>query len=359
MSVAFFDEKKYLTKVKKAFKLWEADDAFKQIFDERKKNPVFNMAARFVRFNANNNMNFQKLLIGAFKDCNINFDPANLVKKPLIILAKEPNKVRVYPNIPLDITTDEPLKTTCWALNWDVLDTFQQTYMEEYKDPVKKAAWESTPRIWKRIKKYEEMPISRALSRIIAPVGFSEATLAQVSTAFEEQRKPMELTLCETPTDYLTMYASGPTSCMGNGHEKTLGWTPMFKAGIHPTSFYHYHPHMMGVYATQRGSVAGRTILHQKEDGKWYYGRLYASSTKMLEKFRQSLEQKGYICLDPGDQKDRWWDYIKFSRNCEFDIPGVEGNGFWYLPMPYFDTMENSLHASFNPPLMCFILLMA
>lgn len=352
MTSSFWPQKAYMDRLHKAFKENNADPEFRKLFTSRKDDAIFNLAARFVRANSTPVLAFRKLLEGSLSDCGLSANIEEVfANSPLIVTAKDPNMVRVYLNVRVKTLSEEAIKHCCWCMHWETLDPFYDDYRVALSDPRRAVAWNTTRRAWVKIKKFEEMTIGKALGRY-TNIGkhLSENQILQLTTTIEEQRKPMKLIFAEKPEHYMEMYATGPSSCMSNSHAKSNGWdTTLYKGGYHPTSFYHFHPYLKGVYATQRNAVVARTVLHQKENGRWYFGRIYAASPKHTEKFQQSLIECGYVCLDETNyEKDRWWDKVKFQRSVEFNIPGVEALGHWHCPMPYFDTIGNEIFVQFN-----------
>jgi hypothetical protein len=311
-----------------------------------KNEPMLQLGTRLVRIYANQYDNFKKLLITALGDMGCHFKEEYLKGYPLIATNNSPDTLRVFPTLLLDDIATEKLKTCSSLLYWNVIAGLYNQYKEDIKDERKAKGWESTKRIWGRLKKYEDMPTARILTRYTGlqkHSGFSDAQIRDIATAIDEIRKPMELIYCNTPKDYIAMYTGGPDSCMAvkPGTESNRF---MWSQGVHACSYYHYHPHTQGVYAKFKGKVAARTILYTKEDGKQYYGRVFHSNDKIHQRFVESLVAAGHNALHPGVVPDKH----RYGRQAEFEIPAVEYQGHYYCPLPYMDNLHEKCYMEWD-----------
>lgn len=346
MSVAFYPSKKYEKNAKKLFLANECPEKFDGIFGPRRDSQPFRMAARMARFFSAQVDEFKKLLEIAMHDCGVKISANEvLAGKPLMVLIKgKPGMVRVFTNLIIDEPEHDIMKSVCWIVGLPVLDTFWKSYQEDIKDNVRSQAWTVTGRAWKRIRKSEEVPLARALTRFTKlPEHAKDDTIRNVAVAIEEQLKPMELVYVDKPSEYIDMYASGPHSCMSVSKARDGQWEWLMKEyKHHPCSFYAYHPYIRGVYVKYRGDVAARTLLYQQENGKWQYGRVYASNPKFQEKFERTLREAGYTWM--GDHKT-----VKYARKAEFEIPAFEhGKDHYWLVSPYMDNVRDCVHAEFD-----------
>lgn len=322
-----------------------AEKDFEQLFGFYEKSWPFKAAARMVRFHSKQYASFLNLLVNSLRDCEMNLPIYDHLRGwPLMVLAKDPDKIRVFPNIILnEVLEDAMVTTSCYVTN--VLETFEESLRKDLNGPITSKKWIPTKRAWTRIKKYEEMSVATVLSRYTGlGTKLNAAQIRDVAAGIEEMRKPMQLIFCKDPADMIDMYDSkGPESCMRNRHARDKGWDKIiFPHGIHPCSFFYFHPYIKGVYSKHKGAVCARTFLYHDENNKKFFGRIYSSNAKMAIRFEEELTKLGYGPIDKKDFRAKW------SRKCEFKIPGIEYKGLFYMPLPYCDNLEDSIRVTFD-----------
>lgn len=186
-----------------------------------------------------------------------------------------------------------------------------------------KKRWENIKRAKKAILKYEDMTISRMLTRYTElNKEFRADQIANMAQAIENDLKPVELIFTKGPEDFLTMYSSGPNSCMTNTRNE---FKKLANDGISATALYHYIPNCKGAYIMRNGQVAARAILFGK-----HYGRMYSINQKMTETFERLLRSEGYTP-------------IKGSYCVEnVEVPGLWSKSLkdYVIHIPYFDNVS-------------------
>lgn len=282
---------------------------------------------------------------------------SGLVPKCVIVFTpNDPDKLRVYPNLVIDFVNWDSMLTTCPYINNNVLSTSIAGINSDMDSAFKSKAWSNFASARKKLKKYEDMDVARALSRYTKPsqtVGDAtlENIIRNIADDIIQSRKPVELTFANTPKEFLEMYSNGPSSCMvkgGNGQDRAWEW--MLLVETHPTALFAHHPYTRGCYIKgNKGTVRARTILYIKEDGREYYGRLYGSTPNDTAIMKSNLEAKGINRLpvmSPGHHsKDNSGHYY---RSVEFDIPGINVAGRYWMPWPYLDNLRGYPVITFN-----------
>lgn len=254
--------------------------------------------------------------------------------------------VRVFTNLSVDSFSIEAARDcTRYTHADDLLKTFMEGLFNDIKDERRKQAWVGPGRAWKRMKRSETIPLTRALARFLGLNDWPDHKLRNLATAIEEDLKPLALLYADQPKDFQDMYGSGPTSCMDWRHKDT--WPELIKADSHPCAFFAHWPHTRGVYAKRKGQVMGRTMIYEREPGVWCYGRVYANHEQDRKIFMEQLHKDGFKPLDEqwkeGDNKFRHGYYRGAPAGVEksvFTIPGIEaGSGRYCMPVPYFDNI--------------------
>jgi hypothetical protein len=247
--------------------------------------------------------------------------------------------LRVFPNIMLNAHRNlENISTsTCVT----TLAAFLAEYEADIADDKKKQKWEPIERAAKLLNDYLDMPTARALSRyVFANSKIKDDIIRDFADAIDNFRKPLELTFAETPEDFVTMYGSGPQSCMAYSAGDRSSWLFLEeKYKQCPASWYAYYPYTKGVYAVKAGKVIARAICFADPrkgpvdpQTKWQYGRVYPTTLEIDRKFRETLHQNGITELSSV--------HIPLP-SFEFTIPGVLKDGNVYAaPWPYFDNIN-------------------
>ncbi len=256
---------------------------------------------------------------------------------PLIIPSpNSPTELRVYPNIIIDdhSSLDSISTTYCQSQ----LKTFLTQYDEDIADEKRKQKWVPQDRAEKRLLEFVDMPTARALGRYVFTDGkLKDHQIRDFAEAIDTNRKPLELVFCKTPEDYVTMYGSGPHSCMGFSAAEKDNWAFLKPENLCPTSWYHWNEYTGGVFALKNGKVIARTILFKSEGDKdWSWVRIYASNDEVKKKFLQSLAEQGITqCQRP-----------TIKEGYKFTVPGIKKGSVWAAPWPYIDSPIPCSHST-------------
>ncbi len=235
-----------------------------------------------------------------------------------------PTLLRVYTNIPIDSVPTEVSTMSCT----NVLKTFLSEYEADMLDEKKKLKWATLERAITRFEVYVDLPTSAVVARYLFPTKSSDE-VRNIANRIDNVRKPMELIYADTPEDYVTMYGSGPHSCMAFSGEGKENWKFFKEYNLCPASWYAYYPNTRGAYVLKADKVLARVMLFL-DDGKWRYGRIYPiPGANIREKFVETLQAQGITELK-GNHRP--------TPGISFTIPGVliKDNNYG-CPWPYFD----------------------
>lgn len=249
----------------------------------------------------------------------------------------------VFPNIIVKPKKKRDLIDISWPAHNELLKNTIAQYEKDLKHEIKKTAWTPLVRGKKRLKKRRELSIPRALGRYLklTEKGLKDQELADLAQTLANDRKPLMLHYAEKPEDYLTMYGSGPTSCMTmHGTFSDRRWASLLKHNVHPTSFYAYHPNIKGVYIQKNGKILARTLLIKRKKDTWVFTRLYCLSSQIRETFIKCLNDANIFKANNRSS----------HKKCEFDIPGVFLKSYetYVCPVPYFDINFGTITINFN-----------
>lgn len=261
-----------------------------------------------------------------------------------VMYGPTPDTVRVFTNISLTGTAADDIYKYCspFFCYEEALPNFVAQLKADLGDERRAQAWATTNRAWRRLRRYEDISIARAVSRFsnAKELGLSDHAIRNFAQHVEDMRKPVEVVFADKPEDFITMYGSGPSSCMAireGGHDNNGDWRYMLKAGHCPTSFFAYHPHTRGAYVTRGNRVVARCIVYETVEG-WRWGRIYPGGDMWSTKLQKMLSEQGMQQLTG-----------PFVRECEFSIPGISANNREYqAPIPYFDNLLGSFTVKFN-----------
>lgn len=263
----------------------------------------------------------------------------------------DPNKLRVYVNMDINNTSEFDLFTdACPYHRHGALETLITRVNSDMENPNAAKGWVPLSRGRARLKRYEDMPIERALMRYSdAKSHYPEALIKEIAGQIEELRLPLELHYAETPEQILYMYSSGPSSCMFVGG-KERPWRWMTDIGRHPCDFFAFHPFIRGVYTKvkSKGTVTARTYLYTMPDGKECHGRIYGADGRAGTALQNALSETGVKPIPVNGETDRGGSAGTFARECTFRIPGVPNDGEIYLPVPYMDNLRGGVNFAYD-----------
>lgn len=355
-------EIKKLTEIAKKNKL----DVNKDVLDDPKRlehvgvpgltmrmlaeDPVIDIYSRVVNYFKSDWAKFFNLFSNCYQDIVGSQPSINMLDgSPIITLhPKMPDKVYVYPTLVHDKYTQDPFY---WGRPRLVSSnaSFIRSYFEDKKDGKKKLAWSPLARAKSRILRRELVDISRVLTRFMPELA-KNATSSQIrdiATAMVEYNMPMELSYADTdPSDFYNMYVGGPDSCMKDNGSRPFSWMAKLAKPIHPTSIFAYSPYVKGVYFKKAGKVVARTFLYDgtffgssNHKGKWYYGRVYGSTTKYANLFTTALNTAGYFATDNSGvplNKTYTIEFVPIEVSPE-EAPNVGIAAGSYVYVPYLD----------------------
>lgn len=298
------------------------------------------MAARIVRFVSKDFLELRRYARENLQNNRFAFTAP-------IMFGSKPDTVRVFTNISMTGTASDDIYKFCTPFFCydEALPDFLTKLKDDLADPRRAQAWATTNRAWRRLKRYEEMTIARAVSRFsnAKELGIGDHLVRNMSQYIEDMRRPLEITYADKPEDFLIMYGSGPGSCMfvredGDPRHNVEHWRTLLTNKHCPTSFFAYHPHTRGAFITRGNRVVARCIVYETRKG-WRYGRVYPGGDMWSTKLVKMLEEAGTTQLTDS-----------FSRGCSFTMPGLKHatRDEWHAPMPYFDNIAGSFDIKFD-----------
>ena len=309
-------------------------DFVKKTLYKYKDDPVVNLVCTIINENSAQIKRLNELFTEANPDRGQDWGVSRTW--PLIIPSpNSPTELRVYPNIILD--DHNSLEGISSTYCQSQLKTFLTEYEADIADKKKKQRWLPQERAEKRLLEFIDMPTARALQRYVFTDGkLKDHQVRDFAEAIDSCRKPLELIFTEKPEDYLTMYATGPHSCMAMGAAERQHWEFLKAEGLAPTSWYHYSDLFNGVYAVKGKTVIARTILFKgKEDKNWSWVRVYASNDAVRKKFISTLAEQGIQQCKKA--------VIPTGYN--FTVPGIRKGSVFAAPWPYIDAPIPSPHS--------------
>jgi hypothetical protein len=318
---------------------------------------------------------FHDCFVAAVKGCGIDYSEDMFNNTPIMVLhPKQPDKLIVFPSLVMDNFegVDAPFY---WARQRLLKQgaTFLKTYFADKADTKRAQAWATTHRAKKRLLRNETMEVARALTRFMPELSerCTASQIRDIATTIIDYNSPVELKYADTdPTDFYTMYANGPDSCMKDNGSRQFSWMSKMDKPIHPTSIFAYSPYVKGVFMMKGSSVVARTFLYDgaffggaKTTG-WYYGRVYGSTSKYTGIFTAALVKEGYRAMGGVGTLD-------MSKSYTINVPPIivkpeDSNRLNiaagpYMYVPYLDNHPVQAHVeyddeaqtlvvTFNPP---------
>lgn len=270
--------------------------------------------------------------------------------KALCLIVPTPDKpemVNVYTGLtfaePMNYTRD--LRFVSRVYKTHLLDSFAKAREEASQNEKAWRAWETIKRVATRAKRCETMTVAAALTRYTDAKtgGLKDDQIRDIAGAFVDSRKPVHISIAETPADFMDMYSHGPASCMTENGNRA--WSFMMKHGNHPASFYSYFPHTRGAYIKKGAKIAARCMLYEYKDDK-QYGRIYASNGSDRSALETNLMEQGYRAIT-----NTSWRCKDFTAPVQFSIPGIphgDNKGFFVMPMPYLDNLHGRMRYVFD-----------
>jgi hypothetical protein len=256
------------------------------------------------------------------------------------------DRVYVYPNVKLParsmVSTNE-LKSVTFATKVWVFENLLSTITKDMQHDKRKVIWEDAKKSKKFLFKRDTMTISKFLTRYGKfDSNVIDSDIRDMAQNIENDMKPVALVFAETPSDFLDMYGSGPTSCMTDRDGDK--WSFMAEHGQHPASFYSYYPYTKGAYIKRKGEVAARTLLYRDTPtGKYTkYGRIYSENPSIEKAFIQVLADNGVT-----EAIDK---FVPTEDVGEFEVEGIFSDSMqdYVFPNPYVDNIGYRMDATFD-----------
>jgi hypothetical protein len=331
--------------------------------NDLKNDRLFRAATHLVRHSAVAYTNLIGSIISiATKDFLLGGGQDIFANSPIMVPVKgKPAEVYVFLNVIPDTLSLRELQAVSWASNANVLKTFY-TEMSTQKASTSADAqkWATFKRGLKRIHKFEQMPLTRALARYtkVANKGWTETHIRDICAVYEEMSKPIELIWADNdPTKFWEMYKTGPASCMSpqpnsGGVSGVRPWLFLTEKNWHPTSIFAFSPHVKGVFfkAGKDGNVAARTMVYEKP-GKKEFGRIYGANDRYANQLAGALRTLGYSPLNglleyAGLRGQAW--HHKYT----FEVPAFTGSDAVgnapIMPIPYMDNHTVKLYVEYD-----------
>lgn len=319
----------------------ELKDQYKELLktqENLKSDLVFMSAARMVRFLQTGYLKFLDDLkcAGENNKPKIQFSLLDVFSHfPIMIPSVNVGYVYVFPNLIVDKIDKSNLENTCWLICFNTLETFNITRTK------KSNSWAPFFRAWRKIKKYEEISIVRALRRYTnIEAKLDHEKIDSLVSSYIDLIKPLKLLYAEKAADYMGMFKEGgASSCMTIHGDKRTVWAELLKHNHHPMSLFAYHPYIKGVYCVKNNMVVARTLLYQNNKGVWEYGRIFSINGFYTTKFKDILQKVNYIPLSRS-----------FRREIEFKVPGLWSDYLksYLLPVPYIDDVFAYVNGKFD-----------
>lgn len=278
-------------------------------------------------------------------------------KCAVLLVPDEPDQVLVNPNMPMpqgifhyaDLTETILDSVSPYKGLYDFFGDWVKAYEADLADDNRRKQWVPARRGVQRWRKFQKMSLTRALSRFSNIDGLPSDVISRVALILEDARKPDTVKYAETVAEFWEMYQSnGPSSCMVTSSSHAERWRNMGNSlRVSPPSFYAYYPYTKGAYMMRNGSVVARCLLFRRPDSDdWHAGRIYTVGL-YGDRFIDALRRDGVRVQDAdfwdGFSSD-WGDFREYAK---FDIPAVEYDGEYFLPVPYQDHIRGPMFAKF------------
>ena len=283
--------------------------------------------------------------ISAFKSV-YSIDRATIEKFPFIIASHIPNKVWVYPNLPLPpelLGQEAELKASTFTTEGGIAEAVVKEMKADQKEEKKAIKWRKGG-AKKFLLRRDLMSIAKVLARYTND-GLADHRIKEKAQNIEMEMRPIEIMWAETPEEIEKMYeTAGTHSCMKRSSNDASSWNEfsLEDGGWHPVHFYGHIPEIKGAYLCRGDIVLARTFVYKENDEWTWYGSMYgdeAHRTKLIS----MLGDKG-ISIRTSD------DSITPNRRVT-TIKGVWSDCFqdYILPQPYTDNLLMPVYVAFQP----------
>lgn len=328
---------------------------------ELQNDPIVNMYVRMLNYSETQRVAFFNAFVAGFASARGTSEGAatgfvqELFKdKPVIITdPKDSKNVLVFVNTMYSYNPYGKIHHLKADAFIDSIGNWYKQYHADKADERKRAAWATTARGLKRLKRYESMPITRVVERFfgydLKAIGFSAAVIRDIGTALQSELQPPEIIYVDTdPHGYFDMFKDGPESCMRDNGSREFSF--MSKLRLHPTSFFAHIDGVQGAYLKAGNKVVARAFLYdgdkllaynngtvKQAKGRKFYGRVYSSTPKHGDTFIRGLLAAGYI-----SSRDNGWTHFH-PKSGKANIPvyknasNADNGPSEFVPTPYCD----------------------
>lgn len=248
--------------------------------------------------------------------------------------SKTPGNIIVFPNLFFNTLEDDTTVNIDSLKTASVYNYFLLTKLiEDYRNGDKRG-WTPLSRAITRLTARNEITLPAYITRYTTAKAdkMTDAQIRDWAESVNDLFRPVELTFADTPEDFIDMYGNrdGPSSCM-TMHEPRPWQFMLDEWGVHPTSFYGYHPHTRGAYLKKGKKIVARCICYETAPGVWKAGRMYYTNPAIAAKFMEGLRQHK---INPDEGSG-----LAYTRDFEFEIPVFNTKSGAGIPVPYVDNM--------------------
>jgi hypothetical protein len=307
----------------------------------------------------NPNRAAMQLLLNAIKThSGLKFGPVSL---PVSFHKRgdAPDEITVYPNLLLDLkgikALDKHLSPMALrGMNPVVFGTIQTLYQEEKSDARKAAKWAAPERYFGKVEKLNMVRyIRKYFPKQIE--GLRDDQLRDIADKVANQFKPPAIIYADTPEQYFEMFTCATGSCCtvhGSASSSYTGQVlrEVIKEGRFSSEWYHWNPHVRGVYIKKEGVVVARAWLLRDDITKefeHYYTGILGTGMVGIDALRKMLDESGYTVYRTAAGGNNWGSQLNITAT--FYVPPIEHKGELYMPLPFHDPVTCSYYITWDP----------
>jgi hypothetical protein len=314
-------------------------------FEQLQKDPMMQMASAILMHKVDRASQFLSI-------CK-KYIPANLLlNAPLTVSVDgDPSKVSVFTNFKFVPDVSYIDNVNYWVYKHQTIKPILDQYKKDMADAKAKNRWSTVNRGFKYLRKKEVMGISRWATRylLLAQAGWSDDKIRDVSKQIEVDMSPPDIIICEKPEDYFRMFqVKASYSCMYNdpngkfnhhGESARVLWEELKKVGMFPSLWYHYNPHMVGVFSVVNGTPRARSFLIRPDLSKdeVFHSGLYSETPSHAAQLENELRKRGYKRGGFGHP---------ITQN--FRVPGVDSSAGIVCPLPHCDDVKKPMYVRYH-----------
>tara|TARA_R110000822_G_scaffold100708_1_gene226477 strand:+ start:1837 stop:3447 length:1611 start_codon:yes stop_codon:yes gene_type:complete len=246
-------------------------------------------------------------------------------------------KVQVFENITLDVARINSALNVVWWGHTSVLETFMNKVDEGKSSEHGEHRWGTTDKTWRTIKKSKTISLGRYLST------YADVVRASDHERVRSEMMPVVPYFPQTLAEYISVYESGPQSCMKSTSRHAEDWSEKYHdtkddaIPMHPIVWYFYNPSST-LLAFKRGkNIVGRCILWKAaRSDKRYHTKLYHDTDGIYQHMALYFRQNNV------------YSYARHALSMvKFSMPSPTSySGF--CTIPYMDGLESPYNATYN-----------